>query len=227
MAHTEIMRQPGSTCEPSLRDEMLACIPSLRAFAISFLHNLDESDDLVQDTIVRAWSNLHRFERGTNLQAWLFTILRNQFYSRYRKRRREVEDPDAKHAAALTVAPEQLTRLEHGDLRRALGLLTAEHREALLLVGAEGMSYEQTAAICNVPVGTIKSRVHRARVQLAALMHLEAEDLGADGLKRAVSYSRTGVIEAHRKTADLHAALVDLQKERRFQNRPLRVPNLH
>src|SRR4051794_22023260 len=103
MAHTEIVR---SACEPALRDEMLACIPHLRAFAISFLHNTDGADDLVQDTILRAWSNLHRFERGTHLQAWLFTILRNLFYSGYRQRRREVEDPEEKHAARLTVAPE-------------------------------------------------------------------------------------------------------------------------
>src|SRR4051812_48863892 len=125
--------------EPSLRDEMLSCIPTLRAFAISFLHNADHADALVQDTILRAWGSMHRFERGSNLQAWFFTILRNLFYSGYRKRRREVEDPDEVHANRLTVAPEQMAQVEHSELRRALGLLSAEHREALLLIGAEGM----------------------------------------------------------------------------------------
>jgi RNA polymerase sigma-70 factor (ECF subfamily) len=176
--------EPEPACEPSLRDEMLACMPGLRAFAISFLHSPDDADDLVQETIMRAWSNMHRFERGTNLQAWLFTILRNLFYSRYRQRRREVEDPDDKHASGLTVAPDQLARVEHAELLRALALLSAEHREALLLVGAQGMSYEEAATICGVRVGTIKSRVHRARTHLASLMHYnEVEELGPHVLK--------------------------------------------
>src|SRR3954469_10216218 len=117
-----------SVCEPSLGDEMLGCMPHLRAFAISFLHSPDDADDLVQDTILRAWSNVHRFERGTQLQAWLFTILRNLFYSRYRKRRREVEDPDEKHALRMTVAPEQVAHVQHAELSRALGLLSNAHR---------------------------------------------------------------------------------------------------
>jgi RNA polymerase sigma-70 factor (ECF subfamily) len=137
---------------------MLGCMPHLRAFAISLLHNVDDADDLVQETILRAWRNLHRFERGTNLQAWLFTILRNLFYSRYRQRRHEVEDPDDKHAAGLTVAPDQMARVEHAELLRALALLSAEHREALLLIGAQGMSYGEAGRICGVPIGTIKSR---------------------------------------------------------------------
>ena len=181
MAKGKTVQQPEPACEPSLGDEMLAFMPHLRAFAISLLHNADDADDLVQETILRAWRNLHRFERGTNLQAWLFTILRNLFYSRYRQRRREVEDPDDKHAARLTAPPEQLARVEHAHLLRALALLSAEHREALLLVGAQGMSYEEAAGICGVPIGTIKSRVHRARTQLASLMHYnEVEELGPE-----------------------------------------------
>ena len=160
---------------------MLASIPNLRGFAISFLHNTDDADDLVQETILRAWSNLHRFEPGTNIQAWLFTILRNLFYSRYRKRRHEVEDPDDQHAARLTAPPEQLARVEHAELLRALAVLSAEYREALLLVGAQGMSYEEAGRICGVPIGTIKSRVHRARTKLASLMHYNAVgELGPD-----------------------------------------------
>ena len=170
MTQSEMIQPPRSASEPSLRDEMLACIPNLRGFAISFLHNIDDADDLVQETIMRAWSSLHRFEPGTNLQAWLFTILRNLFYSRYRKRCHEVEDPDDQHAARLTAPPEQLARVEHAELLRALARLSAEHREALLLIGAQGMSYEEASEICGVPIGTIKSRVHRARTQLASLM---------------------------------------------------------
>jgi RNA polymerase sigma-70 factor (ECF subfamily) len=167
---------------------MLACIPNLRAFAISFLHNSHDADDLVQETVMRAWSNLHRFERGTNLQAWLFTILRNLFYSRYRKRRHEVEDPDERHAASLTVAPDQLARVEHAELLRALALLSPDQREALLLVGAQGMAYEEAAKICGVPVGTIKSRVNRARARLAVLMQYEgADDLGVDASVSAMA----------------------------------------
>ena len=181
MANNVIVQQPASACEPSLRDEMLACMPHLRAFAISLLHNADDADDLVQETILRAWKNLDRFERGTNLQAWLFTILRNLFYSRYRQRRREVEDPDDQHAAGLSVAPDQMARVEHAELLRALALLSAEHREALLLIGAQGMSYDEASRICGVPIGTIKSRVHRARTQLASLMHYnEVEERGPD-----------------------------------------------
>jgi len=92
--------QPGPV-PPDLREAMLAAIPSLRAFAVSLTHNLDAADDLVQDTILRAWENLDRFEVGTNLNAWLFTILRNGFYSQHRKKRREVEDPDGSYAARL------------------------------------------------------------------------------------------------------------------------------
>ena len=153
------------------------CSPAYRACAHSESRfNADDADDLVQETIVRGWSTLHRFERGTNLRAWLFTILRNLFYSRYRKRRHEVEDPDEKHAARLTIDPDQLARVAHVELLRALAFLSAEHREAVLLVGAEGMSYGEAAEICRVPVGTMKSRVHRARTQLAVLMHSDDAD---------------------------------------------------
>ena len=92
-----------SAPEPALRDALLAAVPSLRAFAISLSGQVDRADDLVQDTLLRALSNLHRFEPGTNLNAWLFTILRNLFHSEYRKRRREVEDPDGSYAGRLKV----------------------------------------------------------------------------------------------------------------------------
>jgi RNA polymerase sigma-70 factor, ECF subfamily len=174
------------TPEPELRDELLAAVPSLRAFAISLCGQVDRADDLVQDTLMRALANIHRFERGTNLNAWLFTILRNLFHSEFRKRRREVEDPDGSYAARLKSQPEQAAHLDFEDFREALAKLPADQREALLLVGASGFSYEEAAEICECAVGTIKSRVNRARSRLAQMLELnEAEDLGPDGMTRA------------------------------------------
>ncbi|MBM6592578.1 sigma-70 family RNA polymerase sigma factor [Microvirga pudoricolor] len=176
--------------EPALRDALLAAVPSLRAFAISLSGQVDRADDLVQDTLLRALSNLHRFERGTNLNAWLFTILRNLFHSEYRKRRREVEDPDGSYAGRLNVQPEQGSRLDFEDFRTALNRLPSDQREALLLVGASGFSYEEAANICGCAVGTIKSRVNRARSRLAGLLNVDdVEDLGPDRMTRAALQS--------------------------------------
>ena len=172
--------------EASLRDELLAAIPSLRAFAISFTNNRDRADDLVQETILRAWANIDKFQSGTNLNAWLFTILRNQFHSEYRKRKREVEDADGSYAARLRTHPDQHSRLDLEDFQAALITLPLDQREALLLVGAQGMSYEEAAAVCNVAVGTVKSRVNRARSRLASLLDLTGEaDLGPDSVIKA------------------------------------------
>jgi RNA polymerase sigma-70 factor (ECF subfamily) len=172
--------------EASLRDEVLAAIPHLRAFATSLTGNRDRADDLVQDTIVRAWANIDRFERGTNLNAWLFTILRNHFHSEYRKRKREVEDADGSYAARLKTHPDQQSHLDFEDFRTALATLPVDQREALLLVGAQGMSYEEAAEICNVAVGTMKSRVNRARSKLALLLDLTSEaELGPDAVTKA------------------------------------------
>ena len=174
------------TPDASFRDALLAAVPSLRAFAISLSGNVDRADDLVQDTLVRAIANAHRFEPGTNLNAWLFTILRNLFHSEYRKRRREVEDPDGVYAEQLTSQPEQGARLDFEDFRSALATLPSEQREALLLVGASGFSYEETAAICGCAVGTVKSRVNRARSRLAQMLNVDdIEDLGPDSMTRA------------------------------------------
>lgn len=174
------------TPEPELRDALLGAVPSLRAFAISLCGQVDRADDLVQDTLLRALSHIDRFERGTNLNAWLFTILRNLFHSEYRKRRREVEDPDGSYAARLKTQPEQASRLDFEDFRTALAKLPPDQREALLLVGASGFSYEEAATICTCAVGTIKSRVNRARSRLASLLAVDdVEDLGPDQMTRA------------------------------------------
>ncbi len=161
------------TRQPSVQDTMLAAVPSLRAFAMSLCGRFDRADDLVQGTLVRALANIHSFTPGTNMSAWLFTILRNQFRSEYRKRRREVEDTDGGYLDSLTSAPQQHGRLEFEELFAALAKLPLEQREALLLVGASGFSYDDAAAICKTAVGTIKSRVNRARKLLAELIEIE------------------------------------------------------
>jgi RNA polymerase sigma-70 factor (ECF subfamily) len=181
---------PSTQLDPRVRTALLASIPHLRAFAISLTGDIDRADDLVQDAVVRGLSHLDRFEPGTNLQAWLFTILRNLFHSEYRKRRREVEDPDGSYADRLIVQPEQGSKLDFEDFRTALAKLPHDQREALLLVGASGFSYEEAAEICGCAVGTIKSRVNRARFRLASVLRVDAEeDLGPDSMTRAALQS--------------------------------------
>jgi RNA polymerase sigma-70 factor (ECF subfamily) len=175
------------TLTPSLRDSMLAAVPSLRAFAISLSGNIDRADDLVQETLLRAIANIDSFQPGTNMSAWMFTILRNLFRSEYRKRRREVEDTDGSYAESLKSQPEQNSRLEFQEFRTALAKLPPDQREALILVGASGFSYEEAAGICDCAVGTIKSRVNRARTRLADLLSIEgSEDFGPDQSTRAI-----------------------------------------
>ncbi|MDQ2081806.1 sigma-70 family RNA polymerase sigma factor [Xanthobacteraceae bacterium Astr-EGSB] len=178
---------------PSVRDAMLSAVPSLRAFAISLCGNVDRADDLVQETLLRAWANIHSFEPGTNMSAWLFTILRNLFRSEYRKRRREVPDGDGTYADTMKTQPEQSSRVEFEEFRVALNKLPTDQREALVLVGASGFSYEEAAEICGCAVGTIKSRVNRARTRLAELMAIEsADDFGPDRELRAVLTGGSG-----------------------------------
>jgi RNA polymerase sigma-70 factor, ECF subfamily len=155
------------------RDQVVALIPALRAFAWSISRNGADADDLVQDTLIKAWSHRDRFETGTNLRAWLFTILRNTYYTAVVRRRREVRDEDDQYARALTSAPTQEWGLAVRALQSALDQLPAEHREALILVGAAGLSYEEAAEICGCAIGTIKSRVNRARGRLMKVMDIE------------------------------------------------------
>src|SRR3954454_9707404 len=176
-----------STVDPALRDTMLGAVPSLRAFAISLCGNVDRADDLVQETLLRALANIDSFQPGTNMSAWLFTILRNLFRCEYRKRRREVEDTDGSYAESMKSHPEQNSRVEFEEFRTALAKLPADQREALILVGASGFSYEEAAAICECAVGTIKSRVNRARTRLAGLLSIEgAENFAPDHTPRAI-----------------------------------------
>lgn len=159
------------------RDRLADHVASLRAFAISLSRNVTLADDLVQETLLKAWRNIDSFDPATNLEAWLFTILRNTFYSSLRKSRREVSDSDGAHAATLVQQPAHDGRLAFGDFLRAFDQLSPEHREVLVLTGASGYSCEEASEMMGVAVGTVKSRASRARKRLAELMHLaEGED---------------------------------------------------
>lgn len=154
------------------RHEIVASIPNLRAFGLSLCGDTHLANDLVQDTLTKAWANRDTFQMGTNLKAWLFRILRNTYFSYYRKSRRQVQDEDGKAAEQLSSPPEQEGFADLQDFRRMLNQLPPDQREALLLIGAEGISYEEAAAITGCAIGTMKSRVNRARIRLAQLMGL-------------------------------------------------------
>jgi len=160
--------------------ELLAAVPKLRAFAVSLCGRTPKADDLVQETLVRGWANLHSFQPGSNMTAWLYTILRNVFYTEFRKARREVADTDGQYAARLAVRPVQEGHMHFMDFRDALGKLAPDHREALILVGASGLSYEDAARICGCAVGTMKSRVNRGRAKLAELLSEPVAELRID-----------------------------------------------
>lgn len=152
------------------RDQLVAAIPGLRAFGMSLTARRDQADDLVQETLMKAWNHQDSFENGTNLRAWLYTILRNEFYSQIRKRRREVEDADGEYASKVATSGGQESSLEMAELRMALDKLPEDQREAIILVGASGFSYQEAAQISGAAIGTVKSRVSRARDRLAILL---------------------------------------------------------
>jgi RNA polymerase sigma-70 factor (ECF subfamily) len=162
--------RPVTRPAESWRDEVVALIPALRAFAWSLSHNASDADDLVQEALIKAWSHREAFEPGTNLRAWLFTILRNSFYTTVARRRREVRDEDGQYAASLSVDAGQEWSVAMRALQAALMQLPHEHREALILIGAAGVTYQEAAEICGCALGTIKSRVNRARARLLKIM---------------------------------------------------------
>lgn len=175
------------------REQLVEHLPAMRAFAISLTRNGSVADDMVQDTLVKAWTNIDKFENGTNMRAWLFTILRNTYYSSRRKSKREVADVDGVFTDSLAEKPAHDGHMQMADFRKALGKLKDEQREALLLIGASGFSYEEAASMCGVAVGTIKSRVNRARAQLAELMGHDVDDaleMTDDATMSVISSSR-------------------------------------
>ncbi|MCB8820224.1 sigma-70 family RNA polymerase sigma factor [Microvirga rosea] len=178
--------------ETSIEKQMLSAIPHLRAFAVSLTGDLDRADDLVQGAVLTGIEKIDQFQPGTNLQAWLFTILRNQFRTDYRKRKREVEDPNGAWAEKSFTGPAQESRLDFEDMLEALSRLSVEQREAVWLVAAEGMSYEEAARVCQTNIGTIKSRINRARANLAKNLGIDDdEDLGPTRMIRATAMMET------------------------------------
>lgn len=175
-------RLPSSrrSSELAERERIVEMIPSLRAFARALTSSAAEADDLLQETLTRALANLHQFTPGTNLRAWLFRIQRNAFYSNYRKRSREVVTPPEK--IERTVAPVQEWPLKVEDLSKAIEQIPEDQKEALLLVAASDLSYEEAAEVCDCALGTIKSRVSRARARLLLILQVDHhEDYIAEG----------------------------------------------
>ena len=176
------------SADPSFKSELLQNLSNLRAFALSLVGRADRADDLVQETIMKAWSKQESFEMGTNMRAWLFTILRNEYYSRMRKAGREVSDTDGEYTHTLAVHAPQEGSMDMQDFQKALEELPDDQREAIVLIGASGFSYEEAAEICGCAVGTIKSRVSRARLRLQELLGVSGHaDYGPDGNSAAVT----------------------------------------
>lgn len=174
-------RQPDQRDKPphDPREEIITHLPSLRAFAMSLTRNPSSADDLVHDTVVKAWSKFDLYRPGTNLRAWLLTILRNTYYSGRRKQAREVADSDGAMTERLATKPDHDGRLALADLASAFARLPPEQREVLILVGAMGFSIEEAAETCGCAPGTVKSRANRGRRALAVMLDL-ADGEGMD-----------------------------------------------
>nr|WP_048432930.1 sigma-70 family RNA polymerase sigma factor [Methylobacterium platani] len=160
----------GDAISFDFRNALMTALPALRTFGLSLSHDVVRADDLVQETCARAWANQHRFQAGTNFTAWLFTIMRNQFYTELRKGRREVEDGDGILAGQLAAPADQDHASTLRVVQERMQALPEAQREALLLIGAEGYTYEEAAARIGCQVGTVKSRVSRARAALLAAL---------------------------------------------------------
>lgn len=164
----------SANCAPAadgpFRQALAAAIPALRAYARLLSGSVDAADDLVQETLVKAWVARDRFIAGSNIRAWTHVILRNVYFSQHRRARFKGEWNEFDAEALLAVAPRQDDHVALGDLMRAMQQLPAEQREALIMMGAGGMTCDEVAVICDCAVGTIKSRVARARSALRALL---------------------------------------------------------
>lgn len=154
------------SADPARRSEVVGLIPALRAFARTFCPRPEDADDLVQETIIRALDNLDRFEAGTRLQSWMFTIMRNAFYTRHKRAARERVGLPEDLAEQLAMEADQDWTVPADEVRRALDRLPQHHREILILIVMLKERYEDAAAICDCKIGTVKSRLNRARRQL-------------------------------------------------------------
>jgi RNA polymerase sigma-70 factor (ECF subfamily) len=181
-------------------ESILVCqIPYLRRYARGLTHNAADADDLVQSCLLRALTNFHRFEKDTNLRAWLLTILHNIFIDTVRKRRRAREAFEAAGIATdgLSQAPNQLHRIQVGELKEAIAQLPAEQRSTLLLVALEDLTYEEAARITGVPVGTVRSRLSRARQMLIGVVN----GLSLDDVKKRPGLARSFAAAKKRRSA--------------------------
>lgn len=176
--------------DSEFKRELAAVIPHLRAFGRSLSGNRDLADDLVQETLLKAWAARKRFQAGTNMRAWTFIILRNHYLSQMRRSRFRGEWDDLAADRLLAAPAGQDKHIELSDMQRALLQLPQPQREALILVGAGGFAYEEAAEICGVAVGTIKSRVARGRTALEQI--LDGGDLPS---RREQPSSETGVLD--------------------------------
>ncbi len=185
----------------SFKRELLAVVPHLRAFARGLCGRSDYADDLVQETMVKAWSARDRFNPGTSMRAWTFVILRNVFLSEMRRNRFRGEYDPVAADRIMAIGADQEGPIHLSDMQRALQMLPAERREALLLVGAGGFSYEEAAEIAGCAVGTVKSRVARARVALGVLMNgdrpLARSDIGNGTASDAILFELAALTPAH------------------------------
>ena len=183
---------------------LIAAIPKLRAFAILLSGNRDRADDLVQETLAKALQNFGSFEIGSNFIAWLQTILRNAYYTEFRKRWREVSDADGEYAGAIGAKPEQEIHLEYLEFVDALQQLPPTQRELLVLVGASGFSYEEAAEISGCEIGTVKSRVSRGRQRLCALLRGEQANSGEMG--KPARLTHLAAVAGSGKKTEVHPA---------------------
>jgi len=171
--------KPPSADDSALKRELVALIPHLRAFARTLTGDPTAADDLAQDAMMKAWDARASYQLGTNMKAWTFMILRNQFYSEKRRSWRQTQLDQEAAERTLVAVDDPESPLALDELRQALNTLPEEQREALILVGAGGFAYEEAAEICQCAVGTVKSRVSRARKALLAT--LESGSYGRDG----------------------------------------------
>jgi RNA polymerase sigma-70 factor (ECF subfamily) len=163
------------------RNEVVSLIPALRAFARTFYRDVNDADDLVQETLTKALGAIHQFRPGTSMKSWLFTIMRNTFYTRARKAGREGPGVADDAAARPVVVPTQEWTSRGREIRQALLRLPDQQREVVVLIGVLGMSYEEAAEICGCAMGTIKSRLNRARARLLQEMGEESARASLEG----------------------------------------------
>jgi RNA polymerase sigma-70 factor, ECF subfamily len=180
---TQLSLLPPYEAPSDVKNDLLRAVPKLRAFAISLCGRgagrNERAEDLVQETMLKALANLHSFTPGSNMTGWLYAILRNEFYSELRKHRREMRDEDGIYAAKIATGPAQEGHMQFLELRDALDRLPPEHRQALILVGATELSYDDAARLCKCAIGTMKSRVSRARARLAAMLAVPEQSLAS------------------------------------------------